>query len=60
MSSTAIKRKLAPIRVTSTGSPVGGDLRALAALLVKLDRQPPVRLVSGTPPPADQHRADST
>lgn len=47
---SAGRRQLAPIKVSTIGSPARGNLRALAALLVKLDQQPPVRLVSGTPP----------
>jgi hypothetical protein len=48
VTSTARARQLATIKVTTSGTPARGDLRALAALLVKLDRQPPVRLVSGS------------
>jgi hypothetical protein len=58
---TAARRQLAPLRVTTTGSPADADLRGLAALLLKLDLQPPVRLVSPSPaqpyseaPPAAQ------
>lgn len=46
-------RTQAPLKVRTTGSPADGDLRALAALLVKLDRRPPVRLVSTASPAAE-------
>ncbi len=47
---TAPRRQLAPLRVTTTGAPAAADLRALAALLLKLDQVPPVRLVSKPEP----------
>jgi len=49
----AIRRQLAPLKVTTSGSPALGDLRGLAALLVKLDQRPPVRLVSNPQPAAE-------
>lgn len=45
---TKPRRRTAPIKVSTSGSPLG-NLHGLAALLVKLDRQPPLRLVSPTP-----------
>lgn len=55
----APRRQLAPLKVTTSGSPARGNLRALAALLVKLDQVPPVRLVSPSPAtnpePQEQH-----
>lgn len=47
---TKQRRAIAPLKVTTAGTPATGDFRALAALLVKLDARPPVRLVPGTPP----------
>lgn len=43
------RRKQAPLKVTAVGSPITGDLRALAALLVKLDQRPPIKLVKPAP-----------
>lgn len=55
MTGTRIRRRAAaPLRVTTTGTPAGADLRSLAALLVKLDREPPLRLVEK--PQDDQAR----
>lgn len=43
------RRQIAPLKVTTAGTPAGADLRGLAALLLKLDQAPPVRLVSNPP-----------
>lgn len=44
---TKQRRAIAPLKVTTVGTPLTGDFRALAALLVKLDALPAVRLVNG-------------
>lgn len=40
-----------PLRGVSHGSPITGDLRALAAILIRLDQRPPLRVVTA---PANQ------
>jgi hypothetical protein len=48
----------APLKVTTSGSIAGADLRGLAALLLKLDQAPPVRLVSNPQPEPDGREAE--
>jgi hypothetical protein len=57
---TATRRKLAPLKVTTSGSPLQGDLRALAALLVRLDQRPPLKLVQPPSPDLPEPTAGHT
>ena len=39
-----------PPRGVSHGRPITGDLRALAAIMMRLDQRPPLRVVASTGP----------
>jgi hypothetical protein len=55
---TAPRRQLKPLQVTTSGSIAGADLRGLAALLLKLDQQPTLRIVSNPQPAVEPPKHD--
>lgn len=51
------RRQLQPLRGTTCGTPATGDLRGLAAVLLRLDQRP-LRIVA--PAPAEKRPATTT